>query len=202
MGMFSTDKKVIERLHKQDTWNDLFSTKLIELLDKVDGICNSVSTRMRKIEELSKAEELLLDEANNLRTAKEALSLATSVLAVAKQSTEVATAKHLEAQESNKRAETAFSNSREKLEAAIRTTQEAGNSLLLARKNQEQTLKQFQANLRLHAASLYIFCSLLIWSFWFLERNPISLLYPIAGSIILTIVTAVVLVRGNHDLQA
>jgi hypothetical protein len=40
----------VERLDQQDVWNDVFSTKLIEVLDKIDGVRSSVRASLDETE--------------------------------------------------------------------------------------------------------------------------------------------------------
>jgi hypothetical protein len=63
-------EKTLARITEQDTWNDVFSTKLIELLDNIDQINGEIRQRMRqaderiqKAESVTQAEVLLLDGA-------------------------------------------------------------------------------------------------------------------------------------------
>ncbi len=56
-------EKTLARLAEQDTWNDVFSTKLIELLDNIDAVKGEIRERMRKVESVTQAESLLLEEA-------------------------------------------------------------------------------------------------------------------------------------------
>jgi hypothetical protein len=50
-----------QRAEQQDQWNDVFSTKLIELLDKVDAIRSETFKRLRRAEELTIAEAALYE---------------------------------------------------------------------------------------------------------------------------------------------
>ena len=56
-------KKTLSRIDEQDKWNDVFSTKLIELLDNIDGLKKEIRERMRRVESIKFAESVLLDEA-------------------------------------------------------------------------------------------------------------------------------------------
>lgn len=56
-------KLALNRIDEQDQWNDVFSTKLIELLDNIDAIRGDLRSRMRTIEAAVQAESLLIDEA-------------------------------------------------------------------------------------------------------------------------------------------
>lgn len=76
-------EKTLARLNEQDTWNDVFSTKLIELLDKVDQIKREARERLRKADErvqkaesVTQAESLLLEKAARFGDASQRLELA------------------------------------------------------------------------------------------------------------------------------
>jgi hypothetical protein len=56
-------KKTLARIDEQDKWNDVFSTKLIELLDNIDKLKKEIRERMRRVESVKFAESMLLDEA-------------------------------------------------------------------------------------------------------------------------------------------
>ena len=42
-------EKTLARLTEQDTWNDVFSTKLIELLDKIDQVTMAANAQQGAI---------------------------------------------------------------------------------------------------------------------------------------------------------
>jgi hypothetical protein len=70
------DPKLVEmtlsRLNEQDKWNDVFSTKLIELLDKIDQIKSEIRQRLREADErILRAECVTQEEAVLLEKAKE-----------------------------------------------------------------------------------------------------------------------------------
>jgi DNA repair exonuclease SbcCD ATPase subunit len=74
-------EKTLARLSEQDTWNDVFSTKLIEILDKIDGIKAEIRQRLREAddrirtaESVTKAESFLLKEAAKAEQLKNTLS--------------------------------------------------------------------------------------------------------------------------------
>jgi hypothetical protein len=92
-------EKTLARLNEQDTWNDVFSTKLIELLDNIDRVKSEIRARLRKAESVAQAESLLLekaakygDAARRLELAEAAQQRATSLAADAKDQLVKATA--------------------------------------------------------------------------------------------------------------
>jgi chromosome segregation ATPase len=76
-------EKTLARLNEQDTWNDVFSTKLIELLDKVDQIKSEIRQRLRdadkriqRAESVTQAESMLLEKATQFGDASRCLEMA------------------------------------------------------------------------------------------------------------------------------
>lgn len=78
-------KRTLTRIDEQDTWNDVFSTKLIELLDNIDGLKKDIRERMRRIESVTIAESMLLDEAARTETLNTKLAETRQVLDLARQ---------------------------------------------------------------------------------------------------------------------
>ena len=76
-------EKTLARLNEQDKWNDVFSTKLIELLDNIDKIksetrkcLRDVTERLQEAESATQAESLLLDKAKEFGDASQRLEFA------------------------------------------------------------------------------------------------------------------------------
>src|SRR3954447_16453593 len=46
-------EKTLSRIAEQDRWNDVFSTKLIELLDKIDAVKSEIRDRIRVAEDVT-----------------------------------------------------------------------------------------------------------------------------------------------------
>lgn len=64
-------EKTLTRLEEQDTWNDVFSTKLIELLDNVDAIKTETRAKLRSLEEIAtQAQSELASSKNATRLAR------------------------------------------------------------------------------------------------------------------------------------
>jgi isoleucyl-tRNA synthetase len=59
-------EKTLVRINEQDKWNDVFSTKLIELLDSIDELKAEVRERLRQTQAVLRAESTLLDEASKI----------------------------------------------------------------------------------------------------------------------------------------
>jgi chromosome segregation ATPase len=134
-------KLTLCRLDEQDNWNDVFSTKLIELLDKIDAIKREIRERMRKADEriqkaesATQAESLLLEEAekaenlaNKLADAETTLIAMRGEFQTAKSQYEGAQQLREESEEILAEAESKFGGAQELLaEAAKRHQSGAG----------------------------------------------------------------------------
>lgn len=78
-------KLVNERLTEQDKWNDVFSTKLIELLDKGDAVRAEIRKQLAKIVAASRAQEELLRAAEEHRTLNAEYQKTSATLAIAQE---------------------------------------------------------------------------------------------------------------------
>jgi len=71
-------KLALERVDEQDKWNDVFSTKLIELLDNIDTVKSELRKRMRAIESAVRAEEYLAEQGTKAAAVTERASAVVS----------------------------------------------------------------------------------------------------------------------------
>ncbi|MGB7768033.1 MAG: hypothetical protein WBN22_04165 [Verrucomicrobiia bacterium] len=63
-------EKTLARIAEQDIWNDVFSTKLIDVLDNVDGLKSELRKRMRSVEQSGiEAKQSLEQSASHLARA-------------------------------------------------------------------------------------------------------------------------------------
>ncbi len=98
-------EKTLKRLNEQDKWNDVFSTKLIELLDKIDDVkaeirdsLRKADARLQKAESVTQAETTLLEHAARFGEASQRLE-------IAHKAEKAAEANHLAARKSVERSE-------------------------------------------------------------------------------------------------
>ncbi len=156
-------EKTLSRLAEQDTWNDVFSTKLIELLDKIDQVKHEIRERMRKADERIKkaesvvqAESRLLDEAakaenliNKLATTELALNALRSEFLVAKNHYQGAESLRTESQEMVAAAENQFRSARTQLDSAINRCKSAieiaADAAIASRKSSEMLKESSRA---------------------------------------------------------
>jgi len=144
LGKFSRSdpelvEKTLSRLAEQDKWNDVFSTKLIEVLDKIDQVKSEIRERMRKAddrikkaESVEQAEALLLDEtakaeefANKLAMAECSLDSMRSEFLVAKNHYQGAETLHDESHKILAESKDHFNSARIQLDRAINRCENA-----------------------------------------------------------------------------
>lgn len=128
-------EKTLARIDQQDQWNDLFSTKLIELLDGLDGFKADARKRMLQIEEISEtSKKSSIEAASSMREAKVHFHKSEQVLRTATQEFEQARKEALKAQTLQESAARTFTDA---LRLSARTSRiailaMAFSSLLLA----------------------------------------------------------------------
>jgi DNA repair ATPase RecN len=95
------DPQLIEvvqtRLDEQDRWNDVFSTKLIELLDKNDAIRSEIKKRLIQIENACRCQEELTRAADEHRLIASEYQAVASALSLARDKFERAESIKIEA---------------------------------------------------------------------------------------------------------
>ena len=157
-------EKTLSRLAEQDTWNDVFSTKLIELLDKLDQIKHEIRERMRKADErirkaesVVQAESLLLDEAakaeelkNKLATTERALNAVHSEFLAAKIQYQGAENVRAQSQKMIAEAEDRFSSARALLDSASNRCQNAIDLATSATKASQRSSEKLEESSRVY----------------------------------------------------
>ena len=139
VGAFSPEdpvlvQRTLARIAEQDTWNDVFSTKLIELLDNIDGLKHDLRERMRRIESVTRAESALLDEATRTESLNTKLAETEQALNQVRQELEVAKSRHQGADQLRREAEAIFVEAEKRYREAWSL---AENAVLEYRKAQE-----------------------------------------------------------------
>jgi hypothetical protein len=188
-------KKTLERLSEQDNWNDVFSTKLIELLDKIDQIKHEIRERLRNADEriqkadsVTQAESLLLEKAERYGDALQRLELAEA----AEKRASVFAA---EAKVQWSRAATALGEATAAAESALHLAETANQRSRSA----SETLLRARRFLRLtafYATGAVALCWMAtVWTLWFMIETRIVLWGAIALSIFI-IAAAVLLMKG------
>jgi hypothetical protein len=149
-ALSKADPRVIEivesRIGKQDDWNDLFATKLIELLDKNDAIRDEIRKRLAQLEGANRAQQELIRSADEHRRLNVVYEDTITALTVAKKKFEHAEALNVAADELRK-ASKDYKNADAALVRA-RADYESGTSRLIATQSScEQSVVQSHAAL-------------------------------------------------------
>jgi hypothetical protein len=149
-ALSKADPRVIElvesRIGKQDDWNDLFATKLIELLDKNDAIRDEIKKRLAQLEQANRAQQELIRSAEEHRRLNVAYEETIAALTVARKKFEQAEALNVAADELRK-ASKDYKNADAALVRA-RADYEAGTSRLITIQSScEQSVVQSHAAL-------------------------------------------------------
>jgi exonuclease VII small subunit len=123
---------VNDRLTEQDKWNDVFSTKLIELLDKNDVIRSEIRKRLDQIAAASRAQQELIRVAEEHRTLNTEYQKTASVLAAAQEKFARAEKILVDAAELKQRS-TAYESAERQLGEARQALQKSATALEEAR---------------------------------------------------------------------
>jgi hypothetical protein len=156
-------KKTLARIDEQDRWNDVFSTKLIELLDNIDGLKKEIRERMRRVESIKFAESVLLDEASKTENLNLKLAETEKALEALRREFQAAKLQYTgagrlrnEARESLAQAEARYGEAKgsaDEAERAYRISEHAGKSSVNAYKESERQLLRASHELREAAKS-------------------------------------------------
>lgn len=105
-------EKTLARIAEQDTWNDVFSTKLIDVLDNIDSLKSELRKRMRSVEQSGVEARQSLEQSTShlaracgieekatldLQSARQSLLLSQQNLNAAQELATVAQGKHVAA---------------------------------------------------------------------------------------------------------
>jgi hypothetical protein len=181
-------EKTLARIAKQDTWNDVFSTKLIELLDNIDLLKSEIRAKMRTLESVTQTASTSLEHAETAHKqaaqstveAKRLLDQSTCQLNRARNCTEEAT-RQLHA------AEVRLASSDKNLQKACALEAEAEKKRL-------NTARLLRAAVRHSALATAASWAATTWMAWFALGPAVPLWAACAASVFL-IVAAVLFGR-------
>lgn len=191
-------EKTLTRLSEQDTWNDVFSTKLIELLDKIDLIKKEIRERLRnaderlgKAESVTQLESALLeklakygDASRRLELAEAAQERASSLAADARNRLDTATAALDEAR---------------KLAFHARNLADDANAKLCSSRDAElKAVRLSRQTVRCATAAVALSWIAMVWTAWFVFRVEPVFWGACSLSVVIAVVSIFVL-RGTQD---
>lgn len=164
-------EKTLARLAEQDHWNDLFSTKLIELLDKIDQIKGEIRDRIRraderiqKAESVTQAESRLLEEAAKFGGASERLEMA--------QAAEGRASEHaVEAKSNWENASTALANALQMADTARGLAEDASRKLLSAQERESEMARMVRLTAGWACVAVALSWLAMGWTAWFVLRT-------------------------------
>jgi uncharacterized membrane protein YdbT with pleckstrin-like domain len=190
-------EKTLARLNEQDTWNDVFSTKLIELLDKIDLIKAEIRDRLRgadqriqKAESVTQAESLLLEHAARFGNASERLD-------AAQKAAQQASADAAEAKKHLERATNLLESARRTEAEARDLADQARRDLCSAREAESRAAQISRVTARFAITGIAISFIVLAWTLWLVIRTKFLFWIVVSLSIVIAVVS-IVLVRGKQ----
>ena len=192
-------EKTLARLNEQDRWNDVFSTKLIELLDNVDTIksetrkCLRDSTeRLKNAESVMQAESLLLEKAKEFGDTSQRLEFAHTAQKRARSLAE-------EAQTKFESASATLADAQRCEEIARRHAESAKAKLLQAREAEERAVRLSRVAIRYSTTAVAMAWIAAGWIVWLTVRTGPALWAPISWTILVSAAAALILRGVKRD---
>jgi len=192
-------EKTLARLDEQDTWNDVFSTKLIELLDKIDQIKSEIRQRLRdadsriqKAESVTQAESILQEKAAQFGDASRRLEMAQAA-------EEQASASALDAKRSLERATATLEEASSKAAHARSMAEDASAKLRTAHETESKAARLARYTVRAAAMAVALSWIALVWVGWLLAATKSGLWIAIAFSLTISASAAFVVRRTRND---
>lgn len=191
-------KKTLARLSEQDTWNDVFSTKLIELLDKIDKVKSEIRERLsnaderiQRAESVTQAESLLLEKASEFGDASRRLELAEA--AQERASLSAANAKN-----QLEEATSALDSARKLAVKAMSLADDANRKFCSSRDAELKAARLSRLTVRYATVAIALSWIAMGWTGWFIVRTEPFLWIAVALSFLIT-VAAVFILRGTRS---
>jgi hypothetical protein len=191
-------KKTLGRMSEQDIWNDVFSTKLIHVLDNIDSVKSEIRKGLRTVETSSKdgisamarAERLYEKASLDITEAKGYLDRTVSHLSAAQSITEQAT-RVLNSQIGSVRGMTEqatrhFQAAQERLSSSDKTLQRAREMAAVAERKHLRSAQQFRT--AIFYISLAVALSWIAMA-WLMLRPTVPIWIALALSISLMFAT-------------
>lgn len=159
-------EKTLARLNEQDTWNDVFSTKLIELLDKIDQIKSEIRQRLRDADKRIQRAESVTQAESVLREKAAQFGDASRRLEAAQAAEERASAAALDAKRSLEKATTALDEARKEAVHAKTMAHDAKAKLRTAEEAAVKASRLSRYTVRVAAIAVALSWISLVWVGW------------------------------------
>jgi cation transport ATPase len=181
-------EKTLMRIDEQDKWNDVFSTKLIELLDNIDNLKADVRERLRQAHAVLRAEAMLVDEASKLEEFQKKYENAQVALAEARLEHNYAKQAQDQATQELSQASAESNAAKRGYGLAHQLANQAGDHMRTA----EQRYR-FASLAAIIALSL---CShMTLWTSWIVLRIAVPVWIPISLTVVMVAVTGYAIKR-------
>jgi hypothetical protein len=184
-------EKTLARLNEQDTWNDVFSTKLIELLDNIDIVKHEVRERLRKAESITQAESLLLEKAAKYGDASRRLELAEIAQ---QQASSLAT----DAKEQLVKATAALDDARKMAAEARNLAEDANKKFCLSREVEVKSAALARATVCYGTVAVALSWIAVGWIAWFMVRTTHFFWGAVCLSVVIPTVAAAFVRRASQ----
>ncbi len=192
-------EKTLARLNEQDTWNDVFSTKLIELLDKIDQIKSEIRQRLRdadkriqRAESVTQAESILRDKAAQFGDASRRLE-------ASQVAEERASAAALDAKRSLEKATTALDEARKEAVHAKTMVHDAKAKLRTAEEAAVKASRLSRYTVRVAAIAVALSWIALVWVGWLMFAAKMPFWIATSLSLVISASAGFVVWRIRND---
>jgi isoleucyl-tRNA synthetase len=192
-------EKTLARLNEQDTWNDVFSTKLIELLDKIDQIKSEIRQRLRnadkriqRAESVTQAESILLEKAARFGDASRRLEIAQAA-------EERASSAALDAKRSLEKATATLEEARSKAAHARSMAEDASARLRTAHEAESKAARLSRYTVRTAAITVALSWIALVWVGWLMVAAKRGLWIAVALTLLVSASAGFVAWRTRND---
>lgn len=192
-------EKTLARLNEQDTWNDVFSTKLIEILDKIDQIKAEIRQRLRdadkriqRAESVTQAESILREKAAQFGDASRRLETAHAA-------EERACGAALDAKQILEKSTDALDEARNQALHARSIAEDASVRLRDAHEAEVKATKLSRYTVRTAAIAVALSWIALTWTGWLMVATKSTVWIAVSFSLVIFSSAAFVVWRTRND---
>lgn len=192
-------EKTLARLNEQDTWNDVFSTKLIELLDKIDQIKSEIRQRLRDADKRIQRAESVTQAESILREKAAQFGDASRRLEAAQAAEERASAAALDAKRSLEKATTALDDARKEAVRARTMAENASAKFLTAHEAELKASRLSRHTVRTATVAVALSWIALVWVGRLMLAAKMPLWIAISLSLVFCVSAGFVVWRTRND---
>ena len=192
-------EKTLARLNEQDTWNDVFSTKLIELLDKIDQIKSEIRKRLRNADERIQRAESVTQAESILREKAAQFGDASRRLETAHAAEERAYGAALDAKRILEKSTVALDEARNQALHARSIAEDASVRLRDAHEAEVKATKLSRYTVRTAAIAVALSWIALTWTGWLMVATKSTVWIAVSFSLVIFSSAAFVVWRTRND---